>query len=72
MWLFAPMKKWWEAIVTDWKEECSQNGTNYATIPKQVILHFIGTGTVSPYRTFPTVLYLGTGNYYILQFLSLV
>ncbi len=50
--VFATMKKRWRAIVTEWKEECSRNGTNYATIPKQVILR---TGIVK--FTLSTVLY---------------
>lgn len=34
--VFGPMKKRWRTILNDWKEECTANGDNYASIPKQV------------------------------------
>lgn len=34
--VFAPMKRRWRQILGDWKDECVRNGTNYASIPKQV------------------------------------
>jgi len=33
--VFGPMKKRWRTILNDWKEECTANGHNYASIPKQ-------------------------------------
>jgi hypothetical protein len=35
--VFGPMKRKWKEVLTAWKEECARKGTNYATIPKQVI-----------------------------------
>jgi hypothetical protein len=79
--VFAPMKKRWRALITEWKDECSRNGTNYATIPKQVILR---TGTVKftigtvlyryytiPYKNrYRTFQYTDTGNGYCYSFLD--
>ena len=45
--VFGLMKKRWRMILNDWKEECTANGDNYASIPKQVRV-----------PTVPTVLYL--------------
>jgi len=52
--VFGPMKKRWRTILNDWKEECTANGDNYASIPKQVRVptylryrtYWNGTGTV--------------------------
>jgi hypothetical protein len=34
--VFGPMKRRWREVLTAWKEQCARDGTNYATIPKQV------------------------------------
>lgn len=44
--VFAPMKKEWRKVLSQWKDACAKAGENYSTIPKQVKhLFFTGTGT---------------------------
>lgn len=34
--VFGPVKRRWREVLTNWKEQCGREGTNFATIPKQV------------------------------------
>jgi hypothetical protein len=36
--VFAPMKRKWREILSEWKEECLRNNSTYCTLTKQVML----------------------------------
>jgi hypothetical protein len=35
--VFGPMKRRWREVLSEWKEETTREGKNYASIPKQMI-----------------------------------
>lgn len=38
---YRPLKQHWRKVVSNWKEACTRDGREYATLPKQVFPYLL-------------------------------
>lgn len=59
--VFAPMKKEWRAVLTQWKSDCDRAGKNYSTIPKQIFPELLKQVCAKDYSAAIRSGFAGTG-----------